>query len=192
MVTGPTLEYAYFDNDVDDVIVVVPTSVNVFTSRNVSAASVTGHEVSASVRPLIESNHNTLSLEVDAGIPSIVGDAMRVRQIVLNLVSNATKFTSSGTIHVRAQVHGAWVRIDVRDTGIGMTPEEISRLFREFSQADASTTRKYGGSGLGLAISQRLARLMGGDLTATSEVGVGSSFFLWLENSATRPPVVAE
>ena len=133
-------------------------------------------EVAAAVRPLVEKNHNTLSLDVPADLPPILGDAMRVRQVVLNLVSNATKFTERGAIAVRARRDRAWVLIDVHDTGIGMTVEEISRLFREFTQADASTTRKYGGSGLGLAISQRLCRMMGGRITVESTKGQGSVF----------------
>ncbi len=133
-------------------------------------------EVAASVRPLVEKHSNTLTLQVADDIPSIVGDAMRVRQVLLNLVSNATKFTERGAIAVRAARVDDWVRIDVRDTGIGMTAAEVSRLFREFSQADASTTRRYGGSGLGLAISQRLCRMMGGRITVRSTKGQGSVF----------------
>ena len=133
-------------------------------------------DVAASVRPLVEKNKNTLSLDIDADLPSIMGDAMRVRQVLLNLVSNATKFTERGSIHVRAHREAGWVLIDVRDTGIGMTPDEMTRLFHEFTQADASTTRKYGGSGLGLAISQRLCRMMGGQITVQSTKGQGSVF----------------
>lgn len=133
-------------------------------------------EVAASVRPLVEQNRNTLTLEVAPDVPPVNGDVMRVRQVLLNLVSNATKFTEAGTIHVRARLDGDEVHVDVRDTGIGMTPDEVSRLFQEFSQADASTTRRYGGSGLGLAISQRLCRMMGGRITVQSAKGEGSTF----------------
>ena len=133
-------------------------------------------EVAASVRPLVEKNNNTLTLDVDADVPVIRGDAMRVRQVILNLVSNATKFTERGTINVHVHRDPHWVFIDVRDTGIGMTAGEVSRLFREFTQADASTTRRYGGSGLGLAISQRLCRMMGGQITVQSAKGQGSVF----------------
>ena len=105
---------------------------------------------------------------------------MRLRQIMLNLLSNACKFTEGGEVNltVERRTDGGkdWVRFAVADTGIGMTPEQQARVFGEFSQADSSTTRKYGGTGLGLAISRRLCRMMGGDIELTSEPGVGSTF----------------
>jgi signal transduction histidine kinase len=109
---------------------------------------------------------------------------MRLRQALLNLMSNANKFTERGTITVHArqgQENGRdWVTIAVADTGIGMTPEQMGKLFQEFSQADASTTRKYGGTGLGLAISKRFCQMMGGDITVESEPGRGSTFTIRL------------
>jgi signal transduction histidine kinase len=109
---------------------------------------------------------------------------MRLRQALLNLMSNANKFTERGTITVDArqgQENGRdWVAIAVADTGIGMTPEQVGKLFQEFSQADASTTRKYGGTGLGLAISKRFCQMMGGDITVESEPGRGSIFTIRL------------
>jgi CheY-like chemotaxis protein len=111
---------------------------------------------------------------------ALVGDTGRIRQILLNLLSNAVKFTESGTITVEvgAVPHGKDFdfSLAVRDTGIGIAPEKLAGIFRSFAQADASTSRRYGGTGLGLAISKRLAGLMGGDLIARSEPGVGSSF----------------
>jgi signal transduction histidine kinase len=105
---------------------------------------------------------------------------MRLRQALLNLMSNANKFTERGTITIdarQAQENGRdWVIIAVGDTGIGMTPQQMGKLFQEFSQADASTTRKYGGTGLGLAISKRFCQMMGGDITVASELGKGSVF----------------
>jgi len=121
---------------------------------------------------------------------------MRLRQILLNLLSNACKFTKGGT--VRLQVGPAeeagqhWVDFAVSDTGIGMTEEQLGRLFQEFTQADASTTRQFGGTGLGLAISRRLCRLMGGDITVTSVPGEGSTFTVRLPTEAGRPLPVAE
>ena len=124
---------------------------------------------------------------------AFVGDEDRVRQIVLNLLSNAVKFTErGGTITVGcdttasappvAHLHGAgpWAFVRVTDTGVGIPPEEQGRIFEPFHQVESGHTRKAGGTGLGLAISRRLARLMGGDLTVESEVGVGSAFTLWL------------
>jgi signal transduction histidine kinase len=104
---------------------------------------------------------------------------MRLRQILLNLLSNACKFTKQGdvTLRVRKVADGRhWIELAVADTGIGMTPEQLGRLFAEFSQAEATTAAKFGDTGLGLAISRKLARIMGGDVTVTSEPGKGSVF----------------
>ena len=132
------------------------------------------------VEPLAAKNGNQLAVRCDGAIGSLHADEMRLRQALLNLMSNANKFTERGTITVdarQAQENGRdWVTIAVADTGIGMTPEQMGRLFQEFSQADASTTRKYGGTGLGLAISKRFCQMMGGDITVESEPGKGSVF----------------
>jgi signal transduction histidine kinase len=104
---------------------------------------------------------------------------MRLRQILLNLLSNACKFTKGGDVTLRARrvANGRdWVELSVADTGIGMTPEQQAKLFEEFSQADATTAQRFGGTGLGLAITRKLARMMGGDVTVTSEPGKGSVF----------------
>jgi signal transduction histidine kinase len=104
-------------------------------------------------------------------------DQMRIRQTVLNLVSNATKFTKDGTITIsvrrQQEAGGEWITIAVADSGIGMTPEQMGKLFQEFSQADSSTTRQYGGTGLGLAISKRFCQMMGGDILVESAPGRG-------------------
>ena len=132
------------------------------------------------IEPLAAKNNNQLVVRCDAAIGSLHADQMRLRQALLNLMSNANKFTERGTITVDAR-HGQengrdWVTIAVADTGIGMTREQMGKLFQEFSQADASTTRKYGGTGLGLAISKRFCQMMGGDITVESEPGKGSVF----------------
>ena len=104
---------------------------------------------------------------------------MRLRQILLNLLSNACKFTKEGEVRLRARkvANGRdWIELAVADSGIGMTPEQQAKLFEEFSQADDSTARHFGGTGLGLAITRKLARMMGGDVTVTSEPGKGSVF----------------
>ena len=125
-----------------------------------------------------------LVLEVEADFPAeLSGDPLRVRQVVTNLVGNAIKFTHKGEVVVVARKHQpdqgpAVARITVRDTGIGVAGDTLGALFRPFTQADASITRRYGGTGLGLAISRRLAELMGGTLSAESELGKGSVFFL--------------
>ena len=109
---------------------------------------------------------------------------MRLRQIVLNLLSNACKFTKNGSVVLQAsrlpEPDGDRFTIAVRDTGIGLTDDQVSKLFQEFSQADSTTTRKYGGTGLGLAISRRLCRLMGGDIEVESTPGTGSTFTVTL------------
>jgi two-component system sensor histidine kinase/response regulator len=124
-----------------------------------------------------------LLLDVDARLPNdLRGDALRLGQILLNYASNAVKFTEQGSIVIRVtQVEEGErdlvVRFEIEDTGIGLTPDQIGKLFQSFTQADTSTTRKYGGTGLGLAISKRLAELMGGEVGVESEAGRGSTFF---------------
>ena len=112
---------------------------------------------------------------------------MRLRQILLNLLSNACKFTKQGEVKLQARKlvdGGGWVELAVADSGIGMTAEQMGKLFQEFTQADASTAQRFGGTGLGLAISRKLARMMGGDVTATSEAGKGSVFTVRLPTGA--------
>ena len=112
---------------------------------------------------------------------------MRLRQILLNLLSNACKFTKQGEVKLKAQrVVGKrdWIEVAVSDTGVGMTPVQLSKLFEEFTQADVSTAQRFGGTGLGLAISRKLARMMGGDVTVTSEPGKGSAFTVRLPTGA--------
>ena len=141
-------------------------------------------EVVETVRPLADKNRNRITVEGTETAGHVVADATRVRQCLLNLVSNAAKFTSDGRICVGVAREGdGWIRFDVADTGIGMTPEQLGRLFQDFVQADASTTRKYGGTGLGLAISRRLCRMMGGDITATAAPAGGSIFTMRLPSS---------
>lgn len=125
----------------------------------------------------------SLTCFIDPAIPTrLIGDPTRIRQILLNFLSNAIKFTESGEISVRATMEGSEniIKIVVMDSGIGMTPETLTRLFQPFSQADMSTTRKYGGTGLGLSITKRLAELMGGQVGATNRPGQGSDFWVTL------------
>jgi hypothetical protein len=137
-------------------------------------------DVIKTIQPLAEKSGNELTVSCPAGAGAMHADQTRVRQALLNLVSNANKFTERGkvTVSVRRASEGGrdWITAAVADTGIGMTPEQVARLFQEFVQADASTTRRYGGTGLGLAISRRFCQMMGGDITVESEVGRGSTF----------------
>jgi signal transduction histidine kinase len=141
-------------------------------------------DVVKTIEPLAAKNGNQVAVHGEAAIGTLHADQMRLRQALLNLMSNANKFTERGTITVdarQAQENDRdWVTISVSDTGIGMTPEQMGKLFQEFSQADVSTTRKYGGTGLGLAISKRFCQMMGGDITVQSEPGHGSTFTIRL------------
>ena len=115
---------------------------------------------------------------------------MRLRQILLNLLSNACKFTKAGEVKLAARKvsnGSSFIEFAVADTGIGMTPEQMGKLFQEFSQADASTTRKYGGTGLGLVISRRFCQMMGGDITVESAPGRGSTFTIRLPRVVEAP-----
>jgi adenylate cyclase len=120
-----------------------------------------------------------LIVEAQENLGTLTVDPMRLRQILLNLLSNACKFTKQGEVKLRARrVRNGrdWIEMAVADSGIGMTPEQQAKLFEEFTQADSSTAQRFGGTGLGLAITRKLARMMGGDVTVTSEPGKGSVF----------------
>jgi signal transduction histidine kinase/DNA-binding response OmpR family regulator len=142
------------------------------------------HDVAGTIAPLADQNRNRLVVECPPEIGTIRADAKRLQQALLNLAGNAAKFTADGVITLTARRESIddvdWVIMTVADTGIGMTPEQMSVVFQDFVQADASTTRKYGGTGLGLAIARRFCRLMGGDITVESELGRGSTFTLRL------------
>ena len=148
-------------------------------------------EVVGTARPLADQNKNNLTIDCPRDLPPIEVDSLRLRQILLNLLSNACKFTKNGkvTLHVARSVKDAqqFIEFAVIDTGIGMTPEQVGRLFEEFSQADASTARQYGGTGLGLAITRHLCRMMGGDVTVSSEPGKGSTFLVSLPLASQQP-----
>ena len=144
-------------------------------------------EVIGTAGQLAEKNKNRLVVEAQENVGALTADPMRLKQILLNLLSNACKFTKEGEValRVRKVADGReWVELAVVDTGIGMTAEQQSKLFQDFTQADSLTARRYGGTGLGLAISRKLARMMGGDVTVTSEPGKGSVFTVHLPGGA--------
>ncbi|MEM7333025.1 MAG: response regulator [Chloroflexota bacterium] len=150
-------------------------------------------DVAFTIGPLVEKKGNQLVLN-DDDLGTMQADKTKVRQTLFNLLSNASKFTNDGTITIHTTrenmgSEGEWIQIQVIDTGIGIAPEKLEYLFEPFTQADASTTRKYGGTGLGLAISRRFCNMMGGDIIAESEVGKGSTFTVYLPAQPTKPSV---
>ena len=199
-------ELLYLINDILDLSKIEAGKLDLLLER-FEIAKVIDESV-ATAQPVADRNGNRLSVQYGEDLGSMVADQTRVRQIILNLLSNACKFTGNGDVRVEAareSMNGLdWLILSVSDTGIGMTKEQMARLFREFSQADPSTTRKYGGTGLGLAISRRLCNHMGGDISVESEPGEGSIFTIRLpvesdttDESTTRrlqpvPVAVAE
>jgi len=144
-------------------------------------------EVIGTAGQLAEKNKNRLIVEAQENLGALNADSMRLKQILLNLLSNACKFTKEGEValRVRKVADGReWVELAVADSGIGMTAEQQAKLFQDFTQADSLTARRYGGTGLGLAISRKLARMMGGDVTVASEPGKGSVFTVRLPGGA--------
>ena len=150
-------------------------------------------DVVQTIATMAAKNDNKVVVDCAADLGTMRADQTRIRQALLNLASNANKFTEKGTVTIGARrgidAGREWVTMAVSDTGIGLTPAQMGKLFQEFVQADASTTRKYGGTGLGLAISRRFCQMMGGDITVTSELGKGSTFTLRLpaEVGAVQP-----
>jgi signal transduction histidine kinase/DNA-binding response OmpR family regulator len=143
--------------------------------------------VITAVKPLAAKNGNHLNVEVPANLGQATADLTKFRQVMLNLLSNAMKFTKNGQIWFRVLEEEGRLYFSVQDTGIGIRPDQIPMLFQEFTQADPSTTREYGGTGLGLAISQRFCRMMGGDILVESVEGVGSTFTVDLPRIVVPP-----
>jgi PAS domain S-box-containing protein len=169
-------------NDILDLSKIEAGKMDLFLERFDVPALV--EEVATTVQPLVEKNANRLEVHCPPNVGTMLADLTKVRQMLLNLLSNACKFTQRGTITLavaREQAAGEdRVVLRVIDTGIGMTPGQMERLFEAFAQADASTTSKYGGTGLGLAITKRFCQMMGGDVSVESESGRGSTFTIRL------------
>jgi PAS domain S-box-containing protein len=156
---------------------------------------VTLQQIVFTMQPLVQKNGNQLQVDCEPEMGFMYADVTKVRQILFNLLGNACKFTHQGTIFLRVfQQEGERIIFEVRDSGIGMTPEQIDKLFQPFTQADTSTTRKYGGTGLGLAIAKQFCQMMGGDITVESELGKGSTFTIQLPVTVTlsTPELVSE
>ena len=175
-------ELLYLINDILDLSKIEAGKLDLLLER-FEIAKVIDESV-ATAQPVADRNGNLLNVQYDEDLGGMVADQTRVRQIILNLLSNACKFTRDGNVRIEAtreSMNGLdWLLLSVSDTGIGMTEEQMARLFKEFSQADPSTTRKYGGTGLGLAISRRLCNHMGGDISVESTTGKGSIFSIRL------------
>jgi signal transduction histidine kinase/DNA-binding response OmpR family regulator len=154
--------------------------------------------VTTTIQPLVQKNENRLEITTADDITTMYADQTRVRQILYNLLSNAAKFTKQGTISLQVyptrpeealpEATERGITFQVTDSGIGMTQEQVAAIFQPFTQADASTTRKYGGTGLGLAISQRFCQMMGGKITVTSVSGEGSTFTVYLPKIISPTP----
>jgi signal transduction histidine kinase len=140
--------------------------------------------VASTAQPLVTQNGNKMVTRPSTNLGSVTSDQTKLRQIVLNLLSNAAKFTTDGEVTLSARRDekpaGDWIEIRVEDSGIGIAEDDLPKLFQDFGQVSASTSSKYGGTGLGLAVSQKLCALMGGGISVTSEVGHGSSFVVRL------------
>ncbi|HEX2632230.1 MAG TPA: response regulator, partial [Bradyrhizobium sp.] len=153
-------------------------------------------EVKSIIAPLVAKNGNELEVRLADHVGRMRTDRTKLKQCLLNVLSNASKFTQDGKLTVqvrRFETDGPKIEIVISDTGIGMNEDQIGRLFQAFSQADASTTKKFGGTGLGLAITRHFCRLLGGDISVASQPGVGSSFTIILPDQAAEPesrPVV--
>jgi CheY-like chemotaxis protein len=153
-------------------------------------------EVRMMVEPLMARNDNHLVVTCGPDVGAISTDMTKLKQSLLNLLSNASKFTEKGAVKLlvarRIDATGEWIDFTVSDTGIGMTEAQLAKLFQAFSQADSSTTRRYGGTGLGLAITRSFVRMLGGDVTATSQPGSGSTFVLSLPANVALQPQIDE
>ena len=144
-------------------------------------------DVETTIRPLLAKNKNRLVVDRAASLGAMTADLVKVRQMLLNLLSNACKFTQDGTVTLRAtRRDDVELVFEVADSGIGMSDEQIGRLFESFSQAEASTSRRYGGTGLGLAITRRFCEMMGGSVSVRSQPGVGSTFTIVVPARADR------
>jgi signal transduction histidine kinase/DNA-binding response OmpR family regulator len=143
-------------------------------------------EVRTIVGPLAAKHSNRLHIECPSDIGALHTDRTKLKQCLLNLLSNATKFTSKGAISLELKRQGPAMSFVIRDTGVGMTPDQLSKLFQSFVQADASTTKRYGGTGLGLAITKRFCQALGGDVSVESEPGKGSTFTIVLPDRPSK------
>ena len=156
-------------------------------------------DIEGTITPLVRKNSNTIEVRCGSQLGSMRSDATKVRQVLFNILSNASKFTRDGVITLELEREAVpagedWITFRIRDTGIGMTPEQLGRVFEAFSQAEETTARDYGGTGLGLAITRQFCEILGGSIRCESEPGVGSMFEVRLPDRSSvdlqQPPVL--
>ena len=143
-------------------------------------------EIESTIKPLVEKNKNELNIDYNSNSETMTADVTKIRQILLNLLSNSSKFTKEGTITIGvtdSKAQDQSIDFTIADTGIGMTPEQVDKVFKPFTQADEKTTRKFGGTGLGLTITKMFAEMMGGDIDLSSEEGKGTTFIVTIPNT---------
>jgi signal transduction histidine kinase len=154
-----------------------------FTLETLSLTDVM-KEASAQMEPMIRRKSLSYTVDVSADTPNIVTDRTKLKQVLLNLLSNAMKFTNKGGVSIVVRPHAMGIRIDINDTGIGIKPEHLSVIWEDFRQVDQSRTREYGGTGLGLSITRKLVERLGGTISVESIVAVGTTFTIMLPLSA--------
>ncbi|WP_161992707.1 response regulator [Aureimonas leprariae] len=176
-------------NDVLDLSKIEADRMEIFVERFDLGETIS--DVASTVEPLVEKKNNKLEIDMPADLGAVQSDQVKIRQCLINLLSNASKFTENGTIALKAERGSRdgrdWLALSVRDTGIGMSLEQTQKLFERFTQADASTTRRFGGTGLGLAITRSFCRMLGGDITVSSEEGKGSTFTIQIPAELEKP-----
>ncbi len=175
-------------NDILDISKIEAGKMTLYTE--VFELAKVAEEVVNTVKPLCRNKNNQLSLNLAPNLGTMLSDMLKVRQILFNLLSNAVKFTEQGQIKLNIQrltfTKGDLIQFEIIDQGIGMTEEQIHRLFNPFNQADDSTTRRYGGTGLGLAITHSFSEMLGGNIQVASQLGKGSSFVVTLPSEFIR------
>jgi signal transduction histidine kinase len=177
-------------NDVLDLSKIESGKMTVYC-ENIEVATMI-REIESTMLPVVQKNDNTLTVEMPEDIGVMQSDLTKIRQTLFNLIGNAAKFTKAGHIKLvvgtQTKSRRQFITFAISDTGIGMKPDQLGRLFEPFTQADESTTRKYGGTGLGLAISRRFCRMLGGDIEAQSKLRKGSTFTVTLPRKTKKPP----
>ena len=178
-------------SDILDLAKIEAGKMDIFVETFALSNFLSDADLGCTARPLMDKNNNLLVIELGEGLDTMSSDLTKLRQVLLNLLSNAAKFTEKGTVTLRAELHPekpGWIRFLVRDTGEGMTPEQMERLFQPFTQGDSSTTKRYGGTGLGLALCRNVCELLGGQIQAESTPSQGSCFTVSLPLSIPQRP----